>query len=43
VDELLSEYHPSIDEHRIKRFMSRGFVLSQAMERWQTRGNGWIA
>lgn len=36
-DLLLRECHPLIDSNRLKRLLERGFLLSQAMERWQTR------
>ncbi len=34
---LLQEYHSLIDSSRLKRLLERGFLLSQAVERWQTR------
>lgn len=34
---LLRECHLLIDSNRLKRLLGRGFLLSQAMERWQTR------
>lgn len=34
---LLGEHHPLIDIDRFKRLLARGFLLSQAVERWQTR------
>jgi DNA processing protein len=37
VDELLRGCQPVIDESRLKRLLARGFLLSQAIERWQTR------
>ncbi len=37
VDELLRECHPVIDASRLKRLLARGFLLSQAIEHWQTR------
>jgi len=36
-DELLRGCQPVIDESRLKRLLARGFLLSQAIERWQTR------
>jgi len=36
-DELLRGFQPVIDESRLKRLLARGFLLSQAIERWQTR------
>ena len=42
-DELLfQECHSLIDSNRLKRLLERGFLLSQAMERWQTRAI-WVA
>ena len=35
--ELLRECQPVIDEPRLKRLLARGFLLSQAIERWQAR------
>lgn len=35
--ELLSVCHPLIDRERLNRLLARGFLLSQAMEHWQTR------
>lgn len=35
--ELLGECQPPIDSDRLKRLLARGFLLSQAIERWQTR------
>lgn len=34
---LLQECHSLVDSSRLKRLLERGFLLSQAMERWQTR------
>lgn len=34
---LLGEHQPLIDIDRYKRLLARGFLLSQAVERWQTR------
>lgn len=34
---LLGEHQPLIDIDRFKRLLARGFLLSQAVERWQTR------
>ena len=36
-DQLLSDCHPIVDQDRLKRLLGRGFLLSQAFERWQTR------
>src|ERR1035437_9069172 len=35
--ELLGECKSLIDRDRLKRLLARGFLLSQAVERWQTR------
>lgn len=35
--ELLGERQQLIDSDRLKRLLARGFLLSQAIERWQTR------
>jgi predicted Rossmann fold nucleotide-binding protein DprA/Smf involved in DNA uptake len=35
--ELLTECQHLIDSNRIKRLLNRGFLLSQAIERWQAR------
>ncbi len=35
--EILRGCHTVIDETRLKRLLARGFLLSQAIERWQTR------
>ena len=35
--EILQACTSVIDEDRLKRLLSRGFLLSQAVERWQTR------
>ena len=35
--ELLAECQHLIDSDRLKRLLARGFLLSQAIERWQTR------
>lgn len=35
--ELIGECQPLIDSDRLKRLLARGFLLSQAIERWQTR------
>lgn len=37
IDELLRDCHLIIDEQRLKRLIGRGFLLSQAIERWQAR------
>ena len=36
-DELFKECQPVIDASRLKRLLARGFLLSQAIEHWQTR------
>src|SRR5882724_2143879 len=36
-DELLRGCQPVIEESRLKRLLARGFLLSQAVEHWQTR------
>jgi DNA processing protein len=36
-DELLKECQLVIDASRLKQLLARGFLLSQAIERWQTR------
>ena len=36
-DALLRGCQPVIEESRLKRLLARGFLLSQAIERWQTR------
>ncbi len=36
-DDILRGCHTVIDETRLKRLLARGFLLSQAIERWQTR------
>lgn len=38
VQDLLSGGQQLIDCDRLKRLLARGFLLSQAIERWQTRG-----
>lgn len=35
--ELFGECQPLIDSDRLKSLLARGFLLSQAIERWQTR------
>ena len=35
--ELLGERQQLVDSDRLKRLLARGFLLSQAIERWQTR------
>jgi DNA processing protein len=37
VQELLQECQCLIDSNRLKRLLGRGFLLSQVVERWQTR------
>ncbi len=34
---ILRACHPVIDESRLQRLLGRGFLLSQVIERWQTR------
>jgi predicted Rossmann fold nucleotide-binding protein DprA/Smf involved in DNA uptake len=36
-DEVLRGCQPVLDESRLKRLLARGFLLSQAIEHWQTR------
>ena len=36
--ELLGEHRQPVDRDRLERLLARGFLLSQAVERWQTRG-----
>ena len=36
-DQLLGDRRHILDRNRIKRLLDRGFLLSQAIERWQTR------
>ena len=36
---LLGECQQLIDSDRLKRLLGRGFLLSQALERWQTKSN----
>lgn len=36
-ESLLQECHTVVDSNRLKRLLERGFLLSQAMERWQAR------
>lgn len=35
--EILHACNPVIDEHRLQKLLGRGFLLSQAIDRWQTR------
>ena len=37
VQELLQECQHIVDSNRLKRLLARGFLLSQVVERWQTR------
>ena len=37
-DRLLAQCGEVIDETRLRALLNRGFLLSQAVERWQTRG-----
>ena len=36
-DKLLRDCHHILNHSRLKRLLNRGFLLSQAVERWQTR------
>ncbi|MBI4332345.1 MAG: DNA-protecting protein DprA [Chloroflexi bacterium] len=36
--ELLGKYQGVVEGERLKRLLDRGFLLSQAVERWQARG-----
>ncbi len=36
-DKLLRDCHHILNRSRLKRLLTRGFLLSQAVERWQTR------
>jgi DNA processing protein len=36
-DKFIKECQPVIDDAKLKRLLARGFLLSQAIERWQTR------
>ena len=36
-DQLLGDCHHLFDQDRLRRLLARGFLLSQAVERWQTR------
>src|SRR4051812_33436077 len=40
--DLLRNCAPIVEEARLQRLLGRGFLLSQAVERWQTRAI-WIA
>lgn len=37
-DRLLAQCGAVVDEARLRELLNRGFLLSQAVERWQTRG-----
>ena len=37
IDQLLGDRHHIPDHNRLKRLLDRGFLLSQVVERWQTR------
>ncbi len=37
IDQVLGDRHHILDRNRLKRLLDRGFLLSQAIERWQTR------
>ncbi len=39
---LIEAYQRLVDGNRLKRLLARGFLLSQAIERWQTRAI-WVA
>ena len=41
-EELLIECESLMDANRLRRLLARGFLLSQAVERWQTRAI-WVA
>lgn len=36
-DDVLRQYQPHFDRERLARLLGRGFLLSQAIERWQSR------
>jgi predicted Rossmann fold nucleotide-binding protein DprA/Smf involved in DNA uptake len=36
-EEILSQFHSIVDSPRIMRLLGRGFLLSQAIERWHAR------
>ena len=37
IDQLLGDRRHILDQNRLKRLLDRGFLLSQVVERWQTR------
>lgn len=37
IDQVLGGRHHILDRNRLKRLLDRGFLLSQAIERWRTR------
>ena len=37
IDQLLEDRRHILDQNRLKRLLDRGFLLSQVVERWQTR------
>ena len=37
IDQLLGDRRHIFDQNRLKRLLDRGFLLSQVVERWQTR------
>ena len=37
IDQILGDRHHILDRNRLKRLLDRGFLLSQVIERWQTR------
>ena len=37
INQVLGDRHHILDQNRLKRLLDRGFLLSQVIERWQTR------
>ena len=37
INQVLGDRHRILDQDRLRRLLDRGFLLSQAVERWQTR------
>ena len=37
-DQLIGDVHHILDRNRLRRLLERGFLLSQAVDRWSTRG-----
>lgn len=37
-DQLIGDVHHILDSNRLRRLLERGFLLSQAVDRWSTRG-----